>query len=360
LLLLKKYFINFAIKLLLWFFKKEKNDRKIYLTPPNQILIVQLGNYQEALNVTPLIKIVKEKLQSSISVMVKKKSSQVLQNNKSIDRIIVVDEDDQSLIKLMMNLRKIKFNVVIDISEKFNNKTALILGLLNAYNKIGFLKDNLNLLTHYINKLDSNKVHIVDRLLHLTEAFELEFSTSNLNIVYQPSAKSKNAIEDYLIKHDLSYKMITIINISTELEIGFWGEDSYKRLLKYLRNYNSNIIIASSMQDIKMAEKIAGGNHLLYYNTDFDQYAQLLRSSDFIFSPDSFSIQLAAAFKIPVFCLFVQHKSFEMINVPYNSDFDFCLTEKPSLADISFGKVLNSFIPYFEYVYQKYESSGYF
>jgi hypothetical protein len=44
-----------------------------------------------------------------------------------------------------------------------------------------------------------------------------------------------------------------------------------------------------------------------------------------------------------------------MINVPYKSDFDFVLTDKPKLSDISYGKVLNSFVPYFDHIYENYQ-----
>jgi len=46
-----------------------------------------------------------------------------------------------------------------------------------------------------------------------------------------------------------------------------------------------------------------------------------------------------------------------MINVPYNSDFDFAITDSKKLSDISYGKVLNSFVPYFEYIYEEYNNS---
>jgi ADP-heptose:LPS heptosyltransferase len=203
--------------------------------------------------------------------------------------------------------------------------------------------------------LEVNKSHIVDRILELTKPFELSYNKTDLNIFYKTSEKSKKNIEDFLIKNDLMYKFNAIINVSNNPKIGFWGVDNYNNLIKYLHNYDISVIVVSSIEDIEIAEKISDKNNILFYNTELDIYAELIKNSDFIFTPDSFTIQLGAAFKIPTFCLFVQHKESEMINVPYNSDFDFALTEKNNLKNISYGKVLNSFVPYFEYVYERYQ-----
>ncbi|MCW8850496.1 MAG: hypothetical protein OQJ81_11000, partial [Melioribacteraceae bacterium] len=132
--------------------------------------------------------------------------------------------------------------------------------------------------------------------------------------------------------------------------------DNYKRLLKFLKNYNINVIISASIDDIESAEILGTNNNIIFYDSEFDIFSELVRNVNFIFSPDSYLIQLAAAFKIPIFCLFVQHKNNEMINVPYNSDFDFAITEKNALSDISYGKVLNSFVSYFDFIYEKYNS----
>ena len=258
---------------------------------------------------------------------------------------------------LIMNLRKKNFAALILADESPNKISLIMLALIKSRYKVGFINKGSNLLTHRLPFGDKKRLHLVDRILTITEAFEIEYEKSHLNIIYNPSKKSTLSVETYRITHDLIHKPTLVINISSEIEIGFWGVDSYKRLIKFLKNYNINIILTASIDDMKEAELISENKYLIYYNTDFDSYAQLIKSSNFIFTPDSFTVQLAAAYKIPVYCLFVQHKSADMINVPYNSDFDFSLTEKPSLEKLSFGHVLNSFVPYFEYIYQRYSGN---
>jgi len=321
-----------------------------------KILILHFGTLQQSLTLTPLLKILKEQMNLSISVITPNINFETLKNNPHIDELLIAESGIKLFVKNILTLRKRKFDIIIDTHERMNKLSSIILALVKTEYKIGFKKEDYRILSHGAIRLDSNKIHIVDRLLSLLDIFEYEYNKTDLNIIYNTSPDSKKTIENYFIKHDLSYKLTSVINISNERSIGFWGLDSYSSLLKYLENYDINIILASSIDDLEIAEKISNNKYLIFYDTDFDVYAELINQANFIFSPDSYSIQLAASFNIPVFCLFVQHKTAEMINVPYNSDFDFALTEKSKLNDISFGKVLNSFVPYFEYVYEKYNS----
>lgn len=352
----KRYITDLFFNLFLKIFSKKNIKKKIYFPYKAKILLLNFSNIQESFNITPFIKILNENYNSTITLFTLKETADVFETNKYISSIIIYSKSENSFFKTIFNLLSKKYDVLIDPDEELNKLNSYATGFLRAKFKVGFAKKGSSLFSHKLPLLGKNKVHVVDRILHLADAFEMEINKSDLNIVYTPSVKSKSVIEKYYIQHDLLHKFTALINISNKTDIGFWGIDNYKNLLKYLCNYDINIIITSSIEEVEIAEKIAGKSNLIFYNTDLDIYAELLKNSNFIFTPDSFTVQLAAAFKVPTFCLFVQHKVADMINVPYNSDFDFALTEKDNLKDISYGKVLNSFVPYFEYVFERYSN----
>ncbi len=354
--LVKKYSLSFFYKIFLRLYSSKKHPNKIYLPGRSKILLIQLGNLKQALTVTPFLEVLHTKLNCSISLLVNNNNLNAFINNPHIDEIYQLNKEPLSLVKKIVKLRSYKYDVIVDLHENFKKEASIFVGLLKAKYKVGFVKEDVSLLTHKVFLQNPNKIHIVDRILSLTDVFEIAYSKSDLNIVFSPNKNAEKSIEEYLIKFDLNHKFKILINISEELEIGSWGVENYKKLIKYLENYDAKVIIAASIEDIELAELISNKKHPIYYNTDFQIFAELVKKVDFIFSPDSFIVQLASAYKIPIFCLFVQHKNTEMINVPYNSDFDFALTEKENLSDISYGKVLNSFIPYFEYVYERYKS----
>lgn len=355
---LKKYLLNFTFKIFLNIFAKKYSSKKINFFKDCKIIILQFENLQQALSITPLIKVLNTNLNASITICTNIVCKPVFENNPHIKNSLILRNESGQIYKNVLALNKGKFDVVIDVHERTNKIATYMLGFINSPFKVGFANGVEKLLTHRIPIQNYNKVHIVDRILRLADAFEINIDKTGLNLIYKTSKSSQNAFEDYSIKHDLVHKATVVINISNNSGLGFWGIDNYLNIIKYLKNYELNIVVAASIEDVENADKIAGKNKLVFYNTDFDLYAELINNSNFIFSPDSFSVQLAAVFKKPVFCLFVQHKTAEMINVPYNSDFDFALTDRPLLSDISFGKVLNSFVPYFEYIYERYQNGN--
>ena len=354
--ILKTYFLDSLFNIFLFLFRKKAETSKIYSPVPLNLLLIQFGTIQQTLSITPLITVLSKKLNCTITVLCNKHNLPVFNNNQYIHNSLILDSDQFGSLKTLRKLYKNKYHVLIDTHELINRDASFIVGLLRSKYKIGFRKSDNKLYTHTIDIKDKNKVHIIDRILDIADAFEIYFSKSDLNVYYSPSLNNQKVVEDYIIKHDLNYKLKAIINLTGNNGIGFWGIDNYKKLIKYLENYNINIILTASIDDIEIAESLGNDKHLIFYDSEFDIFSELVRNVDFIFSPDSYVIQLAGTFRIPIFCLFVKHKNNEMINVPYNSDFDFALTEKNSLSDISYGKVLNSFVPYFDFIYESYKS----
>lgn len=353
---LKKILLDIFIKIFIRIFRKRSIDKKIYFYDNAEILLLQFHDKQNALNITPLIKVLKENYNCEITILSSSKNHEVFTNNEFIKNILICEQGIKFLIKTLLKLRNNKYDIIIDCHESVNIRSTIAIGLLRSRNKVGFINGHSSLLTHSIPQLNNQTNHIIDRLLHLTDALEINFTKSDLNINYTTTKKSQERIRDYFITHNLEYKMTAVINISNKTSLGFWGFDNYKSLIKYLKNYDIHVIIAAAIDDIELAESIADNKYLIFYNTDFDIYAEFIKNVNFIFSPDSFTIQLAAAFKVPIFCLFVQDKKSGMINVPYNSDFDFVSTDKKNLSFINFGQTLNSFVPYFEYLYERYQS----
>lgn len=355
---IKRRLTNILFELFIYIFKRKPIREKIEIKSSPKILIIHFGNLQQSLLVTPLLQQLKKISNGVITVLADKNNYQIFESNIYLEKSLLFETGYKKQLHQLIKLYRENFDVIIDPHEILSIKSSVFIGLLNAKYKIGYIKGNEKLFTHSLALLNYNKTHVVDRILHLADPFGNEQNKTDLNIFYKTSARTEEIIEAYYIKHDLSYKFTTLINISNNSKLGFWGIENYKLLLKYLKNYDINVLILASIDDIEIAEKIANPKNLIFYNTDFDIYAEMIKKSNFVFSPDSFTVQLASAYKIPIFCLFVQNNTVEIINVPYNSDFDFALTEKNSLKNISYGKVLHSFIPYFEYVYEKFNQKS--
>lgn len=350
---LNKYISQQFYKLFLRIFKSKKNKNNIDLKTCKDILVIQFGDLQEALSITPLLKVLNENVNCKITILGTENNSFVFSNNPHIHNFVKFQGGFALIKQVVSELNIHNYNAIINTHEELNSTASYFVGLIRSQNKVGFNNLDEKILTHRISKLNVSKNHKIDRILCLLKAFDLDLDKSDLNYIISPSSKSISIIEDYFVKHDLSFKLTVLLNISNKNEYGFWGIVNYQKLIKYINNYDVNIIVSASIEDIEVAEAIANNNHLIYYNDDLDVFSELINKVNFVISPDSFIIQLASAFKVPAFCLFTQKELPEMMNVPYNSDFDFALTEKPKLETLSLGNVLNSFVPYLEYIYEK-------
>ncbi len=350
---IQTHIVDVFFQIFQFFFRKKKVKKRITLNSNYNVLLILKGSVSDALMTTPFIKILQQNSKATTLILTNKKNTEIFNHNFDIEKVFNFSDNIPESIKLLYKLKIKNFDVIINLNEEFDRQTSLIIGLLKTNYKIGFSNITPKLLTHPIENSEKFANHKVDRLLKLTEAFDFIYTKKGLNIFYETQKKSDENLKNFLHEKNVKDKLLVCINISTYEENKInWKTENYIKIVKYLSEFELDIIVTSSIYDIELAEKISVKNSHTFYNTDFDEYAALIKYSDFIFTPDSFTVHLAAAFKKPVFILF--NEGDEMLHVPYNSDFDFVLNEKDNLSKLSYGKVLNSFIPYFEYVFERY------
>lgn len=356
---LKKYLKIITTIVITNLVSKKKSNKKIPLNENSNVLIFILKNKSESLLITPLLQLIYENTKANISVLANENNEIIFKNNPYVNSIIICEKDFSKQIFQSFLLRKNKFDVLINCSENINETEILFSSLVSSKYKIGFNNISDKTFSHIVDKLNIISNHYVDRILQLCEVFEFTVDKSRLNILYKTNKVYDEDIDKYILSQFSYTKLLAIINISGEVNNTFWGIDNYKKLIKYLKNYEVNIIVAFEQNNIEEAEKISDGKENIFLTNEFDKYASLISKSNFVFTVDSFTLQLAASYKKRVFCLFPKQKSNELIRVPYISDFDFVTSEKDDLSDLHYGKVLNSFIPYFDFVYEDFQLHKY-
>ncbi len=353
----KIYFEILFLKIISTIFRKTKQNNLILLNSNSNILLLITGNKSEALLKTPLIRLIKRSTNANIQILANEGNYSIFNNNPDIQKIHLSKKTLINIINHVRQLNKNYYDVIINCNEKYNLFEILYATLIRSNFKLGFKNIQDKIFTHLIEKPNPNSHHFVDRILQLSEKFNFSIDKSNLNLTYFPNSDAEEIIDKFLISVFDTNKMIVLINISSEINKNYWDVDNYKRLLKYIKNYDVNIIITSSEKDILIADKISLGKEKIYFSDDLDKFAALVSKSNFIFTPNSFILQLSAVFKKPVFCLFTKEDNNELLRVPYTSDFDFISSETNDFSDLHFGKVLNSFIPYFDYVYESFKKN---
>lgn len=355
---IKIYFKDLFLKIIVRIFSKIKLNNNILLNINSNVLILVPGDKSEALLTTPLIRLIKRNTKANIYILSNERNFDVFFNNPDIQKNILSQNIFRKIIGHVNQLNKNSYDVSINCNEKYNVNEILYSALLKSKFKVGFKNIEDGIFTHLIEKRKPISHHYVDRIFALAEVFNFAIDKSNINLVYNPASDTEDEVDKFLLSVFDSNKMTVLINISSEINDHFWNIDNYKRLIKYIKNYDVNIIISSGEKDILLADKISTENEKIYSVDDLDKFAALVSKSDFIFTPNSFVLQLCAVFRKPVFCLFTNEENNELLRVPYTSDFDFMISEGDDFRDLHFGKVLNSFIPYFDYVYENYQRNN--
>ncbi len=350
----KNIWQTFLLSIIVKLYKKRKIKSKLSLNKHSKILLIIFRDKSETILTTPLISTIKQNTDASISVLTSSDSNHIFANNPNLKQIIFNENNWLKKIELLTNVNTQEFDLIINSNEQFNWDEIFWTSLVKSKFKIGFNGVEDKIFTHLVSKINISSNHFVDRSLQICESFDFNVEKKNLNLVYFPTQTSLCEIDNYLSKSFNFKKLVVVINISGSDSRNALDCDNYKNLIKYINNYEVNLIISAQQNELELADNIADGREQIYFYDDFDRYSALISKADFIFTHDSFSIQLAAAFRKPIFCLFSYNNNNELIRVPYNSDFDFVSSDKRDFSDLNYGKVLNSFIPYFDYVYERY------
>lgn len=313
----------------------------------SKILIIRLNRIGDALAVTPFIKELKNGTGAEIHILADRKNNFAFYNNPYINKTIVFEKGFKGFFRTVGALNNENYDAIADLHDDVSTTVSFLLALLDSPRKYGLKKGNESLYTQTAEKLEPSKYHVIDRSLELLKLFNVKPNPENINVVYNPSARSLKKADEFLNHNLNSGKYLFGINISAGSDARFWGVDRFKKLISFLENYGVNILVLSPVRDLHLAEQIAEGRPV-FASPDFDEFCAAISKLDFLFTPDTSAVHIASAFNIPVFGLYVKYNTDDMIWSPYKSKFDCIITTEPNLNTVSFEETIDKFKPFFE------------
>jgi len=344
---------------MLLFFKKRSTSNSIpKFNKDSKILFIRLNRIGDALVTTPLLKEIKEQIGCKVYVLASVNNYFIFDNPKLTDEIITFRKNFKEISSLIKLINKIGFDAIIDLHDDVSSTVSYLMAFTKSDYKIGLNKNNDKLFTHIVDKLDPAKFHIIDRVLEFGKLFNIRTDISSTNIVYAPRINSLQKVESFLEKHFTSKKFLLGLNISAGHDARFWGIQNYTKLINELLNYDINLLLMCIASDIKNAVDISQRKIPIFYRPAFDEFAAMIPKLNLLFTPDTSIVHLASAFKIPVFGLYVKYKTKDKIWSPYKSQFDYVLTEEPTLHNVTFESVKEKFTPFFEKLYYEFANKN--
>lgn len=341
---LRKLLLN----ILLLFNPPRKDTQLPQFISSSKILFIRLNRIGDALVTTPLLSIIKEKLGCKIIVLADKNNHFIFEQNPSVDEVVLFNKGIKSFFEIKKFIKDSGVDCVVDLHDDVSTTVSFLVALANAKFKFALRKDNFNLYTHTVQRIDSTKYHVVDRILKLSELFNLKYNPSEIKIEFSVNDSTNKIASDRIKLLNQEGKFLVGINISAGSPARFWGIDKYQKLISLLEKYNLRTILFCSSNEINLAEQITGKENIYPPSKDFINFAAGILQVDLLITPDTSAVHIAASKKIPVFGLYVKYNTKDMIWSPYNTEFDAVITEEPTLENMTFYEVKHKLIPFLE------------
>ena len=343
------YFKNIFLTLLLSFSGRRYLPKDPYsFSSASKILFVRLNRIGDALVVTPLLSEVKKNSNVKVYVLASQTNHIVFDDCPAVDEVIVFKKGLKGFFEILQFIREEKFAALVDLHDDVSTTVSFLIALAKVPLKFGLKKENEKIYTHTIAKPDPAKIHVVERNLALLSLFHLKDDKNKINIVYQPKEEAFIKAETFLTKKFKEKKFLIGINISAGNEARFWGVERYRQLLSFFQTYNANVLLLSSTRDLKHAIHIAVKNEPLFYSPSFAEFSAMISKLDFLFTPDTSTVHLASAFKVPMFGIYVQYNTDDLPWTPYQSNYEIVLTKEPNFINLSFEEVITKLKPFIE------------
>lgn len=241
---------------------------------------------------------------------------------KDLDGYFYMKKGFWGFIAAILRIRKVKYDVVIDLTDNASTTSTLILGFCGAKSCLGFNKENRNVYNYIVNIPSKSEVHIALRLLMLLIPFGIDIN----KIHNKPIVKLDNSItEDLRETYQINKNAIGVI-VSGSSKAKFWGFENLNAfLIELTRSTERQILIYQTPQYPNVSDQLIENRRIKYLKPgrSIHEFASLVSFSSLIITPDTAAIHLGSALGIPQVVMFKvsNRKKFGMpwypIGVPY-------------------------------------------
>lgn len=290
-----------------------------------KFLFVRQDRIGDVLISTPLFEVVKRHYPGAIvDALLSSNNHFVLQNDPCIRKRWIYDKRLVSSWKLLRDVRRERYDFVIDLMDNPSATSTIICLLSGARWTVGLEKENDYVYDIVVPLLSRRDSHIVDRIAQLLVPFNINPDKEQLRIRYNISNESQDFARAIFKRSELLTRNTIGINISAGHDVRFWGVDNFRKLIELLRERHRQrrFLILSKPAHHGFAEQIAHGfpDVTLGPTTDsFDRFAGLVSMVSLLITPDTSAVHLAAAFGIPAVVLYVQSDKNLRVWDPYRS-----------------------------------------
>lgn len=262
----------------------------------------------------------------------------------AVNQIYVLKKNSFSMLMLLWKLRAADYDLVIDLNHTTSTTSNMLISTAKAKHSIVLETDKPTPATHVVPQGDRRLRHIVDVLCDLTIPLGFDIAQDQRRLVIPISDQLLRDVRNSMVQ-GFAGKILGIQISGSSVERMYPPELLRVVVAAIEQQFPEvNIVILSAPSDRPAAEIVIAGTRARCFDagSGYERFAAAIASCDWLLSPDTAAIHVAAAHDVPSVVLFSRdHRGF--LNwLPYGS---YCLpiiTEEAALSAIPADEVVRS------------------
>lgn len=316
-----------------------------------KIIILRQDRIGDLLISVPFLKTLKYNLKNSVIDIILSGKNQVAKN-------CIIDFTDSQfilpknlkIIPFLFKLRKKHYDICIDLFDNSSATSSFLIKYIKPKRSIGLEKSNASIYDYVVPLKNKNEYHIIDRIADLLFPFNINPKEQYFSLEYKLPVDATMFANNFfyqLIQKD-SNKAVLGINIAGSSEAKFWGARNNIDFIKEINKQFPEVVVilfgTNDYSEILNEIKTQTNSRIASQTKNFDEYAAMISLCNFILTPDTSAVHLAACFNIPCICLYtIFDGDFGIAWTPYNSPHTLLTVRNTSLNQISVKSVFAAF-----------------
>jgi ADP-heptose:LPS heptosyltransferase len=223
-----------------------------------------------------------------------------------VNRVWCYEKRVGPTLRLIRQLRRAEYDVAVDLSHDPSVTSRLAARWSGAPRRLGMLHEEPAFLTHGVRALSRREVHIVRRIAELLLAFGVDPDTEDLHLEYRLTDADRELARARLPPLTRSYRLG--VNVSARGPEKQWGRENFAAAIRDVLRLDPRFeaVVCGSPEDREQVEAVAAatGSAVVPPLVDFHEFATVINACDLLLTPDTSTVHLAAAWRIPMVGLF--------------------------------------------------------
>lgn len=317
-----------------------------------KVLIVRLGKIGDIIISSFVFEVLKKRFpEIEISLLTLESNREVLKYNTDIDHLIL-SKKNISIYFQLLSLRKIFFDLVIDLNDDPSTTSSAIRKIIKAKRIVGF-NFTANESPDLFPQPPKDKTHIIERISFLMNELGINLNKNEIRPKLYLGSKENSDVENQLHQYKKQNKIIAL-NLSAGAEIRYWKIEYWIELINRIHAKLPGIKFLPISTDkdehlrFKIFEKVSNNFLTDQKFKSFHHFASYIYNSDFLISPDTSAVHIASAFNKPMVAIYPDYEWNFISWKPLSNNFKAIKSKSNFINSVSVDEVFNSFMDIYD------------